>query len=959
MPNFHNNESSTIPQEKYGDSLYIFITADLPTSGTITYRDNAGQEYKSNFAITDVNKIFTFKVSWWDFELKGVKFSSGSPNKRQAETVNRTSFHVESKDDIIVYAHSQANTTSDAFILIPTDALDTNYFILTYKSDGDVYDYFGNPNYIDGGSTPSQFSIVATEDDTRVSILPSTETQYNNRTTQNIVLDKGEVYLVQAKIDRFSENRDLTGTEIYSNKPVAVFAGHQRSHLPIITSASNPSRDFLCEQMPGVNSWGTNALLVPYPPPIDVTSSGTDLFRVLASEDGTNIYINKQFITTLNAGEFYEAPLINGMPVEGDKPILVAQFKKTSSQSSSQGDFRSGDPFLMIIPPVEQFGNFYRFINIQAWEYGLKIYNEQYITIVVPDEGISTMLLDDAPVNPGRFIKIPNSGFSYAFMKMTDGTHTVSCLEQFGLYVYGYGEANSYGYFGGMNFKRIDMTAPKITSNPSCFKINGIATDSAYKDTQLSEVTAPADLRINVNVNIESFTPYAKVVKFDASLIDTYQDGEFTLIAVDSFGLSTRKVISIPGNTMRILGANGQQPKTETDTTKLSSESCRNYSIENYGKFPQTINLVDLLGTSGKFRIKGNPQLTIDPGKTATIEVCFISDEEGTFHDTLFIRTECSEKIIGYFEFTAIGDRHNPDYEVTGDSCKANYYMTITESLPYDFGIEKIVVDRNENCTVETSSFQLRESKLKVTVTDPYQDAFYKISVYDAVGNVTIIEDAIPGFTLGFGSGADDNYIEFGERVIGTLNCGKIPFYNYGAFTLKIDKSHFYRNLVFSMPPSQLPFEIEPGDTAYIDVCFFPGDARPEFDTLVVHYGCYDRILFFSGEGLDKSLAGSSRCGQDVGFTISRLNTGFVAGDVYPVPVSTMAYVDISSGSDRVIYFNLRDSFGNTVFESSGNFANNSSEKVEINTNGLASGIYFLEISDGLNNVMKKMIITK
>ena len=458
-PNFHNGKLQNFYY--YDDSLYIFITAEKPTIGIIEYVDLSGRTFSQNFSIPDPTKIYTFSIFYNNFELLGYNDNSGILlNRNNSELITKQYFHITSDNEITVYAHNQAHTTSDACLVLPSDILGMDYFIMSYNSDGEIESF---SNDLTENSTPSQFVILATEDSTIVTILPKNETQYNSKNTQVITLNKGEAYLVQAKITRANLKTDLTGSEVHSDKPVAVFAGHQRSALPNDSIYSNPSRDYLLEQMPPLISWGQNALLIQFVQPESVTKVKNDLYRILAANDNTELYINDVQKTILNKGEFYEGELTETCYVWASAPILVAQFKKTSNFSSQVSNFSSGDPFEMLISPVEHFINYYKVVNIQARQYSDSdiVYTQHYLTILAENLSLSTVKLDGNPVLPDSFKIIPASNYRYANVRVNDGVHTISCDSNIGVYVYGYGEANSYGYLGGMSMEPISLVGIK------------------------------------------------------------------------------------------------------------------------------------------------------------------------------------------------------------------------------------------------------------------------------------------------------------------------------------------------------------------------------------------------------------------------------------------------------------------------------------------------------------------
>ena len=579
LPNYHNNKFSSQTKRKFGDSLYIFITSEKPTRGKIDYTDNKNQSLTHNFTITNPAEVYTFKVSFYDIELVGQN-DSGNEDlfTDQSQTVVKQSFHITSDDDITVYALNQAVTTSDAFLVLPTDVLGKNYFIMAYNSDGS--------NFLQQLSwTPSQFGIVAIEDNTEIQIIPSSPTHKSQMNVQNVKLNRGETYFVQSLITENNPHNDLTGTEIISSNPIAVFSGHQRAKIPYDLVGESFSRDCLIEQLPPVKVWGKNALLVPYAQPSQITLQGNDLFRILAAYDSTQIFLNGGFITTLNRGEFYEGELRNSASLTASNPVLVAQFKKTSAVTP---EYKISDPFMMIIPPKEQFLKSCRVINNQAFELAAdnvnyeKVYLEQYIIIVSPDNYLQTVKLDNQPVPANAFVPISGSGYSYANIRVEDGVHTIDADEPVGVYVYGYGYAVSYGYIGGMGFKPNEYQPPEITAEYGCYKVKGVASAYTGNDSGLGQLIS--DNEDNVTVTIENFKPYKKNVAFSAELRDYRYDGYFKLTAVDSTGLSSTKEFFIPGFTISIIG------NERTDTLRVfqfnmkkGETVCFTVPIKNYG----------------------------------------------------------------------------------------------------------------------------------------------------------------------------------------------------------------------------------------------------------------------------------------------------------------------------------------------------------------------------------------
>ncbi len=454
-PNYHNNLTG---QE---DSLYIYIAADEPTRGQIEYFNRDGDRFVEDFVIDDPDEVYQFQIVFEDFELEGYNRSGFLNNARsQNEIVAAQHFHITSEDEVTVYGLNMARTTSDAFLALPQDVLGLSYRIMAYNSDFDVIN-----DQLDFGSTPSQFAVVATADGTEVTIRPSTETQDHGLDVQRVRLDRGEVYLVQARFDTDDLRRDLTGTLVTATDPIAVFAGHQRSTIPVENSDMLISRDYLIQQMLPTNTWGRNAFVVPMPQTPETAPEGDDIFRVLASSDDTQVMVNGAAVATLDAGEIYEATITGPLEVQGSKAVQVAQFKKTSNNQFSDPDAVRSDPFMLLLPPKEQFLKSYRCINAQALQQlgnpprEDEVFTLHYATVIAETDDRANVRLDGNAVNVGDFTRIGSSDFWFAHLEVDAGVHTVESQQPIGLYVLGYGLANSYAYIGGLGQETIECTA--------------------------------------------------------------------------------------------------------------------------------------------------------------------------------------------------------------------------------------------------------------------------------------------------------------------------------------------------------------------------------------------------------------------------------------------------------------------------------------------------------------------
>ncbi|MBL7997362.1 MAG: IgGFc-binding protein, partial [Candidatus Kapabacteria bacterium] len=434
IPNYHNNSGINST-----DSLYVYVVADTVTTGTLTFSTRAGVQTTIPINITNPNTIWTYRVQYDSYELLGYNQSGFFSNANDNERPRPNSFRVQTDKDVAVYALNKAVTTSDASLIFPANVLSNEYMVLAYKADGSVAG-----GQLDISYTPSQFAIVATQDNTNISVTPSVPTTESGSSVKNFTLNRGQVYLFQSEFSVSNLNYDLTGTRVVANKPVAVFAGHQRTALPLEFKPPLRSRDQLFEQLLPPAFWGKSYVITPLAQPVGITTTGTDLWRVIAGEDNTVVRFNNTQIGILNRGQFLERSLTSAGLLSCSKNVMVACYKKT--HSSDPSNTVPGDPFMMIIPPRRQYLTKYRYSNIQAQS---NSFLQQFITVVTTRNNINSIQYDGNQLN-ANFLDIPNTCFAYANVSVTAGAHTLESQQPIGLYVYGYGDADSYGYVGGM-----------------------------------------------------------------------------------------------------------------------------------------------------------------------------------------------------------------------------------------------------------------------------------------------------------------------------------------------------------------------------------------------------------------------------------------------------------------------------------------------------------------------------
>ncbi len=907
IPNDHISTSGV-------DSLSIYIAADKPTVGFIEYRDINKKVYTHQFTITDVSRIHVFTLKYTNYELV---------TSTQDEVVAPQYFRVVSDSDVTVYALTTATTSSDAFLVLPVDVLNMHYFVMSYNT---------------WSSDPSEFAVLGTEDGTTVTIAPTAATAKNSTKVQTVTLNKGESYLVQAS------SGDLTGSEITSDKPVAVFAGHERAAIPYTLSTA--SRDCIVEQMPPVDTWGKNAFIIPFvAAKYETYTSNSDIYRIIAALDNTTVKINGTETVTLNKGKYLERKITGAVYVESDKPIMTAQYKKTSGASGSD---TYGDPLLLIVPPKEQYMDKYRVINTQAYEYSggvVSSFTNHYIAVVAPSTAYNTLTLDGSAVSASSFKAISGSDYYYATIEVKAGVHYLECKEPFGIFIYGYGERNSYGYIGGMAMQPFDTEPPAILGNTSCYKAEGVVTDTALYDSGLESVSIPADSSENVITKITKID--SKNYSYMATLISQYHDGYFRIAAVDSSGLKSDTTIDIPGFTVWIKGLDPDGPAPSYSfETRTGKEYNFDIIFNNYGKFDHTIK--DIRFRNNVFTIKSGSFTDIASGEEKTITAAITPDTLGSYTDTLEITHECGNREAAYIKLTTQLDYNPPLIQVTPDPCGTVFSVIISDSLSTDFGLDSIIVNELVNCTLSNNSATEKSSSYGMAITDPYYDAIYDITVTDQFGWRVHVRDTIQGFTLSINGTGSTGILDFGSQLIGTIACDTFSIKNYGILPFVFNDIHVISNTQYSLPQTQFPLTINPGETKDLAVCFHPLSAgeTPITDTLKIGFKCMAIVIPFSGTGDPIERQGESRCGLSISIVTTSVPAGFILEQNIPNPVvnySTAIRFGIPSTENvEISIFNLNGIKIQTPVE--GTYTGGIYQ-VAVDTRNFSNGVYFYELS--------------
>ncbi|WP_352432910.1 PKD domain-containing protein [Mucilaginibacter sp. PAMB04274] len=434
--------------------MSLYISADAATDFKVELADGTVVLAESIAA----NTVKTVDIPSLAY-LGNTEYSGGPGNKK--------GIHITSTLPVAVYAHIYDRNVSGATLLLPVNSLNKDYYSINFTQRSNQEPAF------------STFAIIATEDGTRVQIIPSANivertgntnvTKYQAGQLYEILLNKGDVY-------QGTSPNDLTGTRILSVasatgdcKKIAVFSGSSKIR---IGESTNGSSDNLFQQVYPTAVWGKNFIAAP------LKGRAYDIVRVIYSDPTANVTINGSPVTpTSTAGSiaYYQFNNLNQdnvnavKVIKSDKPIQVVQYAVTQNNGINAAGApiavieAAGDPEMIYLPPVEQ-----GLRRITLYSPSAFAITANYINIIIPTAAKSSFTLDG--VSRGSdFTDIPNSVYSYAQIGVSSGQHTINAAESFNAIAYGFGQAESYGYAAGTNLLNLN----------EFITLNGLASSSS------------------------------------------------------------------------------------------------------------------------------------------------------------------------------------------------------------------------------------------------------------------------------------------------------------------------------------------------------------------------------------------------------------------------------------------------------------------------------------------------
>ena len=363
------------------------------------------------------------------------------------------SFHITSDVPVVSYEINPygggSAAVTAASLLLPTSVWDTNYVAVTVTP----YDI-----------APPSMNIVASEDATTVTMLPVAAVNGGgglppgaSNTPYVFTLNRGQ----QAQ---FTQQGDLNGSIIQSDKPIGFMAGQPCMRAPQGVAYCDHGE----QMIPPVRALGHEYVGVMFRPRVPGDQA---IWRIMATIDGTQFTYDPPVggPAQLNAGQSFNFTTEQAFAVKSqdkDHPFMLFTYMSGSTWKPGMEGYGDAD-FVISVPPEQYMSDYVFFTDPTYPEADLVVVrsklNGKFEDVTLDCAGALTGW---QPIGDYEWTRVDLiTGNFQNVGNCSSGRHQINSKGRFGLWVWGWGTpltsgftANvSYGYPGGMNVQPINQ----------------------------------------------------------------------------------------------------------------------------------------------------------------------------------------------------------------------------------------------------------------------------------------------------------------------------------------------------------------------------------------------------------------------------------------------------------------------------------------------------------------------
>ncbi len=373
-------------------------------------------------------------------------------------------FHLETSAPVIaydIYPYGGAATFfPSASLLLPVSAWGKNYVAI----DG----YGASPDMLNGGFFP-YMQIVAAEDDTTVSLLPSVTLRGGPNLPD---APPGVVYktkLARGEVVQFSQRDEVNGTFVESDRPIGLLGGNSCADIPFGKDAC----DSLHQAVPPISQMGDAYVATRYRDRRSTNDTNLEIvpWRIVGVVDGTELRYDPEVPNapkTIGRGQTIEFNAPGPFVIRTqDKahPVYVGSYMTAGDLApyrlnASGATSGHGDPEWVNVPPLDQFISNYVFLTDPTFG------NTNLVFVRSTANGGGKDVTLDCLGTVTGWQKVGSSDYEMARVDLVfrgqpvgecaNGAHRAFSDAPFGLTVWGFDDYASYGYVAGMAAKPLN-----------------------------------------------------------------------------------------------------------------------------------------------------------------------------------------------------------------------------------------------------------------------------------------------------------------------------------------------------------------------------------------------------------------------------------------------------------------------------------------------------------------------
>jgi hypothetical protein len=664
-------------ESQAGKYYELYVTS--PNATTVNIQVTGGTATKR--AIKPL-EVFAFKIPLgWEVTTSGI--------------VEDLAIRVWSNDaDLTAYMLSRNPATSDGMYIIPTIGWGTEYVVAGYHS---LYEGFGTTY-----DYPSEFNIVANQDNTICTIIPSGDIRKTGLPNDVLhqkgvafteTLNRGQVVQYMLTLAQNADDYDVTGSIVRSNKPVGVIGASQCPNIP----PEYPYCDHICDMIPPVRTWATTYYSLPF-----YNRKGGDSFLMIGSKKGQTIYFNSVPVTTLDKfGFLFRPDFVDAGTWTSDAPFLLAQYINSTTwvdPVTGTDNNGIGDPAMVVINSKEQYT---KEVVFQTPTITTGSGFTHYANILVHEDEVLNTTVDGIPISSYPSVsplQIPFSDYiAFRARSLKSGAHHVKSGQGVGVYVYGYGSYDSYAWAGALGtrtFNDPDTIAPVAKPDGICFDAHVDLTDNhtAPPASKILDLILDSiyNMRYTLDPNFVS-GGNKEIAFYDMTVIDPNKDAYLRVTTID--GAGNRSVVT---SSYQPMTAVIDPPVLNFGKGVTGSPIMKDFTITNTGAVPYKIQSLFLFFKTRGFKIENADLSDIPVGGSRLVTVSFEPNTASTVEDTLIVEDGCTRLTALMF-----GNGGKPDFRVTGykmtcelvGSTYTRNKVLISNTSDQPFTIEDIWVD--------------------------------------------------------------------------------------------------------------------------------------------------------------------------------------------------------------------------------------------------------------------------